>query len=141
MGIQLVWDNEPPTILRCTFESNWSWDDLYVVADQVKAITDKADHVVAAIIDLSAGITIPGGTFFSPTSLTNARKLLTLGEGGTGPIAVVGAGRTLQLVYETFKGLDPRAATANVTFVDNLQAARAHLARIHTPHNGAKPSS
>jgi hypothetical protein len=133
MGIRLTWDNDPPSILRCTFEQSWTWEDLYALADEVKSITDKANYEVAAIIDLSAGMIIPGGSLFTPTSLSNARKLLTLGEGGTGPIAVIGAGRMLQTVYETFKGLDPRAATANVTFVETLEAARAHLARVHNP--------
>ncbi len=133
MSIQINWDDEVETILRLEFGHNWTWDDLYGVANQIKAITDKADYEVAAIINLSGGATIPGGNFFSPTSLQNARQLLTLGEGGTGPIVIVGANQLIKMVYETFKGLDKRAAQADITFADTLEAARAHLSRVHRP--------
>jgi ABC-type glycerol-3-phosphate transport system substrate-binding protein len=131
MGIQLDWDDEAKTTLRCAFDPQWTWDDLYAVTDKVKAITDNAPHTVAAILDMRGGITIPGGNFFSPATLENARRLLTLGEGGTGPVVIVGATGLIKMVYETFKGMDRRAAAANITFVDTLEDARAHLATVH----------
>lgn len=133
MGIQLSWDDDAQTILHCQFESKWTWDDLFEVADRVKAITDSTPHTVAAIIDMEHGMTIPGGNFFSPTALNNARQLLTLGEGGTGPVVIVGATGLIKMVYESLKGLDSRAGKADVTFTDTLVAARAHLAQVHNP--------
>jgi ABC-type glycerol-3-phosphate transport system substrate-binding protein len=130
MGIHLQWDDDAHTILRCAFDPQWTWDDLYAIADEVKAITDNAPQTISAIIDLTDGMTIPGGNFFSPTSLENARKLLTLGEGGTGPIVIVGANSLIKMVYTSFKGMDKRAAAADVTFTDTLDEARAHLATI-----------
>jgi len=142
MGIQLNWDDEAQTILHCQFESKWTWDDLFVIADRVKAITDKTPHTVAAIIDMTEGMTIPGGNFLNPTALNNARQLLTLGEGGTGPVVIVGATTLIKMVYESFKGLDSRAAKADITFIDTLDAARAHLARVHNPFgDGQSPLS
>ncbi|MBE0690507.1 MAG: hypothetical protein IH587_10350, partial [Anaerolineae bacterium] len=120
MGIQLNWDNEAQTVLHCQFESNWTWDDLFEIADRVKAITDNTPHTVAAIINLTDGMTIPGGNFFSPTAFANARQLLTLGEGGTGPVVIVGATTLIKMVYESFKGLDSRAAKTDITFTDTL---------------------
>ena len=131
MGIYLEWDNQAQTVLRCAFDAEWTWDDLYAIADEVKVITDSAPQTISAIIDLTNGMTIPGGNFFSPASLENARKLLTLGEGGTGPIAIVGASSLIKMVYTTFKGMDKRAAAAEVTFVDTLEQARSHLASLN----------
>jgi hypothetical protein len=133
MGIQLTWENDAQSIMRCEFEKTWTWDDLYVIADQVKKVTDAATHEIAAIIDLSSGVTFPGGNILSPTSLENARKMLTLGEGGTGPIVVVGATKIIQMAYDMFKGMDKRAASADITFVDTLEAAHTHLAKVHDP--------
>ncbi|MCA9910931.1 MAG: hypothetical protein KC519_19885, partial [Anaerolineae bacterium] len=113
MGIQLNWDDSAQTILHCQFESKWTWEDLFQIADRVKAITDNTSHTVAAIIDLTDGMTIPGGNFFSPAALANARQLLTLGDGSTGPVVIVGATTLIKLVYENFKGLDARAARAD----------------------------
>jgi hypothetical protein len=134
MGIQLEWDDEAQKTLRCSFEREWTWDDLFATTDKVKEITDNAPHTVSAILDMRGGITIPGGNFLSPTSLENAKRLLTLGEGGSGPVVIVGATSMIKMVYEAFKGMDKRAAAANITFVDTLEDARAHLAKVnHTP--------
>ncbi len=132
MGIQLEWDYEAQRTLICAFEREWTWDDLYATTDKVKAITDNAPQTIAAILDMSGGITIPGGNFFSPTALENAKRLLTLGEGGTGPVVIVGATGLIKMVYEAFKGMDRRASAANITFVDTLEDARAHLAKVHS---------
>jgi hypothetical protein len=132
MAINMTWENDEQTILLCTFDAQWAWDELYALVDEVKRITDNSPTTVAAILDISNGMTIPGGNFFSPTSLENAKRLMTLGEGGTGPLVIVGATGLIKMVYETFKGIDKRAAAANITFVDTLAQARAHLARNHS---------
>ncbi|MCA9907748.1 MAG: hypothetical protein KC519_03800, partial [Anaerolineae bacterium] len=75
---------------------------------------------------------------FSPTALANARQLLTLGDGSTGPVVIVGATTLIKLVYENFRGLDARAATADVTFAATLDAARSHLAQVHKPFGDAQ---
>jgi len=132
MAINITWENDEQTILLCNFDAQWTWDELYAVVDEVKRITDNSPTTVAAILDISSGMTIPGGNFLSPTSLENAKRLITLSEGGTGPLMIVGATGLIKMVYETFKGIDKRAAAANITFVDTLAQARAHLARTHS---------
>jgi hypothetical protein len=144
MAIHLDWDDDSKTILRCRFDPQWTWDDLYKVTDEVKQITDNTPVTIAAILDLTERMTIPGGNFFSPTSLENAKRLLTIGEGGTGPIVIVGASSFIKMVYETFKGLDQRAAKADITFKDTVEQARAHLAQVHRPtpaDNGQTPNA
>lgn len=131
MGIQLEWDDEAQTTLLCSFEREWTWDDLYATTDKVKAITDNTDATIGAILDMRGGISIPGGNFFSPTAFENAKRLLTIGEGGSGPVVIVGATGLIKMVYEAFKGMDRRAASANITFVDTLEDARAHLAKVN----------
>jgi hypothetical protein len=50
---------------------------------------------------------------------------------------IVGATQLIKMVYETFKGLDKRAAKADITFTDTLEAARAHLSRVHRPRGAS----
>jgi hypothetical protein len=131
MGIQLEWDDEAQTTLRCSFDRIWTWEDLYATTDRVKEITDNTDRTIGAILDMRGGISIPGGNFFSPTAFENAKRLLTIGEGGSGPVVIVGATGLIKMVYEAFKGMDRRAASANITFVDTLDDARAHMATVN----------
>jgi hypothetical protein len=104
---------------------------MYAMLDKIKDITDHADHEIAAILDLRQGVSIPGG-LFNPSNLEHAKQMLTMGEGGSAPIVVVGASPLIKTVYNTFRRLD-KNGMSNVSFADTPDDARAILkARQHS---------
>ena len=128
MGIELYWDNDARTVMLCEFERTWTWEELDAVLIKIKRVTDQAEQVIAAIIDVQQGVNFPGGTIFSPGALNQAKKILRMGEGGSGPVIIVGANPLIRTAYNTMRALDPNHLS-NVAFADSLEAARAMLIR------------
>ena len=126
MGIELYWDNDTDTVMLCEFGQQWTWDELDAAMAKVKRITDSADREIAAIIDVRRGVNFPGGTIFSPAAFEQAKKMLRMGEGGRGPVVVVGASPLIKTVYNTVRSLDPNGLS-NVSFAATLDEARTFL--------------
>ena len=136
MSIELYWDNDDQTVLRCEFPRHWTWDEMYATLDQIKQITDHADREIGAILDVRQGISIPGG-LFTPSSLEHAKRMLKLGEGGSGTVVVVGASPLIKTVAAAFRGLDADAVS-HVSFVDTPDQARAILVERNHRYEGLK---
>jgi hypothetical protein len=134
MSIELFWDNDEQTILLCEFHPGWTWDDMYETLATIKKVTDRASYEIAAIVDVHEGVGIPGGSLLSRSNFEHAKKMLSMGEGGTGPIVIVGANPLIRAAHDAFRMID-RKATSNIHFAPNLDAARTILNQIHTPAN------
>lgn len=132
MAIEIRWDNDAQTVIWCEFGREWTWDDMDATMLRVKGITDSAEREIAAIIDVRRGVNLPGGSLFTPAALNQAKKLLKLGEGGSGPVVVVGASPLIKSIYNTVRTLD-KNGLSNVTFAESLDEARSLLqARNHS---------
>lgn len=130
MGIELYWDNDSDTVMLCEFGQQWTWDELDATMAKVKRITDSAEREIAAIIDVRKGVNFPGGTIFSPAAFEQAKKMLKMGEGGRGPVVVVGASPLIKTVYNTVRSLDPDKLS-NVSFTATMDEARSILRGIN----------
>ncbi len=130
MGIELYWDNEAQTVMLCEFEYKWTWDDLDVTLIKIKKTTDKAEQIIAAIVDLRAGASLPSGSIFSPGAVNQARKILSMGEGATGPVVIVGGGTLIRAAYNLMRSLDSNAVS-NVAFASTVDEARERLKQLH----------
>jgi hypothetical protein len=126
MGIELFWDNEEKTIMLCEFQQRWTWDDLFDTLNAIKKVTENAEREIGAIVDLRSGTTFPGGSFLSADNFEKAKRVLKMGDGGTGPIVIVGANSIVKTIYSTMAGLNSTAAS-NIHFADSLKQARAYL--------------
>lgn len=126
MAIELYWDNDEQTVMLCEFEGRWNWDEMFVTLDKIKKITDKAEREISAIVDVRGGMNMPGGSLLTAANFEHAKKMLKMGEHGTGPIVVVGANNMIRMAYEAVAGINKRA-TSNVFFADSVKQARAIL--------------
>ena len=130
MGIQMNWDNAAQTVMRCTVDEQWTWDEMDDAMAKIKQITDSASQVIAAIIDVSKGVNIPGG-LFSPNTLNQAKKMMAMGESSTpGPVVIVGASSMIKTIYNMVRGMD-KNGLSNVSFAATLDEARATLKAQH----------
>ncbi len=126
MGIELYWDNDEQTILLCEFDGRWTWEEMFKTLNAIKKITDKADYEIGAIVDVRNGLNFPGGSMLSADNFERAKQILKMGEGGTGPIVIVGANSVVKTIYNTMANLNKHAAS-NIYFADSAKQARAHL--------------
>ena len=122
-NIELYWDNDEQTVMLCTFAKGWTWAEMFETLDTIKQVTEQRDYEIGAIVDVSRGISVPGGSVFSADTREKAKKMLAMGADGKGPIAIVGAGGMIKAVARGFEMLD-RNALKDVYFVDSLNAAR-----------------
>ncbi|GAB4522794.1 MAG: hypothetical protein OHK0046_35840 [Anaerolineae bacterium] len=128
MAIELFWDNDEQNIMLCVFDKQWTWDEMFETLEKIKKVTDKRDYEIGAIIDVSAGISIPGGSIFSPDVREKAKRLLSYGDEGRGPIAVVGAGGAFKMFSSAFTMLD-KNAMRDTYFANSLDEARQMMAK------------
>jgi hypothetical protein len=140
MAIELYWDNDERNVMLIEAVSPWTWDDLYDVLGKIKKVTDTAPYEIGAILDVSRGATIPGGSLFTQSSLDHARQLLRMGENGTGPVVIVGANSFIRTVYSTFYPMD-RKALGNVKFAASQDEARDLLRGTLQPSHMPKTSA
>ncbi len=129
MAIELYWDNDERTVMLCEVRDPWTWDDLFDMLNKIKKVTERSTVTVGAILDVADGFKIPGGSLFSPTAFENAKKMFKLGEGGTGPVVVVGASAFIKTVYNAALTID-RKALSHFAFAVTVDEARAHLSRV-----------
>lgn len=126
MSIELYWDNDEQTVMLCVFEKDWSWDEMFTVLDTIKQVTDKRDDEIGAIIDVSHGFSVPGGSIFNPDTRDKASRLLKMSADGKGPIVIAGTNSFIRMISQGFNLLDKRALE-DVYFTDTLEEARALL--------------
>ncbi|MGQ9909883.1 MAG: hypothetical protein ACUVS2_13715 [Candidatus Flexifilum sp.] len=127
MPLELYWDDEARTTLLLEVRGAWTWDELMQTMHHVKKVTDSAEHEISAILDLSEGLHLPGGTWLSREALNVARNLLRLGQGGTGQVVVVGVSPAIRAIYNALLKMD-RRMLGGVTFAATTDEARAILA-------------
>ncbi len=129
MGIELYWDDaERRDVFLVEIEGKWTYDELWDTLRKIKKVTDKSPITLGAILDLSRGTTVPGGTIFTQEAFNQAREILKFGQGGTGPIVIVGANGFMRSVFNTLSGLD-RSAVMKVRFADSAEEARRMIRR------------
>jgi hypothetical protein len=129
MGIELYWDNDEQTVMLCEVDGPWTWDELYDTVLKIKKVTDRTDHEVGAILDVSRGLFMSPGAIFSASGWENMKRILALGDDkGTGPLVIVGANSVIRRMYDTIKNFDPHKFR-NVQFADTADQARALLAQ------------
>ena len=133
MGIGLYWGNDEQSILLLEIDGAWTWDELHQTVAKVKALSADSPHDIAGILDVSAGLHIPGGTVFNRDGWNNALKLIHIVRGDTaGALVIVGANPALKGIYDAFIKLD-RNMVSTVHFACDIDEAYDILERRVTP--------
>jgi hypothetical protein len=127
MSIELHWDNDQQTVMRCDFSADWTWDELFAALEQVRQIASGREDKIGAIIDVSSEAGLPGG--LGAEALQHVETMLAAGaEEKRGPVVVAGASPFLKSLVEILATLSSHATT-DVYFADTLDEARAIMTR------------
>lgn len=127
MAIELYWDNEEETVMHCVFGKGWTWDQMFQTLDTIKKVTSNRDYEIGAIIDVTDGVSVPGGSIFNFDTRNKAMKMLKMSEDGKGPMVILGANGFIKTIYNAFSTLDKRAQS-DVYFANSIDEARVILA-------------
>jgi hypothetical protein len=65
MGIEVSWDNEERTIIRHTYQGEWTWDETRAAIKTAEAMLGEVSHRVDVIVDMKAASRLPA----NPTSI------------------------------------------------------------------------
>ena len=131
MAIELYWDNDERTVMLCEIRGDWTWEQMYETLGKIKKVTEKTSTTIAAIIDISDGVSVPGGSILTPAAFDHAKNMLKMGESGTGPMVIIGASSVIKTAYKMFTGMAQGMALSKIAFADTADQARAHLASYY----------
>lgn len=124
MGIDLYWDDEEQTVMLAEFGKKWTWDELHAVLSTIKRLSEERGQIFGAIIDVSNGLNIPGGSIFNRESLGQFQRMLTLNDDGDkGPVVIVGMSNMIRTVFNAVKQVD-KSVTNDVFFASTMDEAR-----------------
>ncbi len=123
MGISLFWDDEDQTVILAEFSGRWVWDDLHAAMHTIQQLSQQRDEVFGAIIDIRAGLHVPGGTLLSRDNLTQFQQLMHMGSSGKGPMVIVGFNSLIRTIF-SFVSSTNRHLADQVYFADTMSEAR-----------------
>lgn len=95
-NIEIGWDNEDKTVMRCTYQGQWTWQEFYVATEQSHQMMDTVDHPVDILVDMRASAQIPQG------AVTQFRRIANTWHRNTGTIVAVTEARVAQMLYDIF---------------------------------------
>jgi len=124
MGIDLFWDDTEQTVFLAEFNGKWTWDELHAMFSTIQEISQQRQQIFGAIIDVSRGLHLPGGSIFNAEALNNFRRMLMMNDGSQkGPMVIVGLHDMIRTIFDTAAKID-RKATQDIHFADSMDAAR-----------------
>lgn len=125
MPVSVQWDDEAKTILRYTYQGQWTWQELYTAANEGNAMIEDLDYNVSCIIDLSSSRILP------QNALVHGKNLNTRTPRNVEMNVVVGANALVRSVVDAFMRVySSLMKITKVRFAANLDEARAIIARV-----------
>lgn len=122
MGIQVSWDDSQTLLI--TFQSGWTWDELFAAVEQADKFIVSVPHRVNMMIDIRQAGGLPRDF------LSKAGDLLNQGEAraNEGEKVVVGANWLIRTAYQGFLSLyGHRVEGRPLQFASSPEEARALL--------------
>lgn len=129
MAIDLYWDDAEQSVILAEFSNKWTWDDLHEMLATIQQLSKQRGQIFGAILDLSKGMNVPGGSVFNREGLSQFRRLLAQNNGGAkGPMAIIGMNGMVRAIFDAISSID-RKLTEDVIFADSLDDARERIYR------------
>ncbi|MEO8611825.1 MAG: hypothetical protein ABI690_28255 [Chloroflexota bacterium] len=126
MPVIYQWDNSDKTVLCYRLEGRWTWDEIYQMLEEARALWKSVNHTVDMIVDMT------GSAGFPPDNILGHFRNITLNyhHANTGNTAVVGADDFFRmasgLFYKVYV-LPRQQPRGNTLFVKDMDSARAAL--------------
>jgi hypothetical protein len=99
MTVYAEWDNADKTIMRWTFEGDWTWEEYYDARKTTNQEISAQKHPVDLIVDLRTSGTLPSGV------LMHARNSVYIAPDNIGLTVYVGINPVMRAFYNMFRNL------------------------------------
>jgi hypothetical protein len=132
MSVNVVWDNPEQTVLRYTFEGQWTWDEYFPVLMQGREKMGTVSHYVSIINDMLGTQHVP------PAFLTNARSVIHKRPKNTGLAVFVSKQMMFTALHRVLIKFDP-LIHANYLLTPTLEEARTKIRQWQQDHQQEKP--
>jgi len=97
MTIRVLWHNEQKTIIRHSYEANWTWQDFHNALDETLAMTTDIDQPIDLFIDLhNTQILLPG-------AITHFRQLTQKLAPKVAFVVVTGGNQFMKMMFNMFQ--------------------------------------
>ena len=125
MTVSANWDNEQKTIIRYSFDGNWTWNEFYAAVNQSHALQDAVSHRVDIILDLGESYVVPEG------ALMQFRRLAGINHANTGVRVIVSRNSTLGVLFDTFTRVYSKIAEKHY-LASSMEQAYAIISQVRT---------
>jgi hypothetical protein len=99
MTVYADWDNTEKTVMRWTFEGDWTWDEYYSVRKTTNQQISAQKHPVYLIVDMRASSALPSGV------LMHARNAVFISPDNIDLTVDVGINPVLHAFFNMFSNL------------------------------------
>src|SRR4051812_15943586 len=96
MPMNVVWDDDAKTIVRCDYEGKWTWNDVSICYDEVVKLMKTVPHPVSIIHNMAQSAGIPNG------AITNVHRFTAHLPDNWGFSVVVGSGTFIEALMSVF---------------------------------------
>jgi hypothetical protein len=124
MIIDTEWDNDQKTVMRVTYHTDWTWDDLVHNLPTEKAFLDSVNHRVDVIADFRNTELPPGAVSHLPR-IANSPPYT---HANAGMVVMVGSPFFMEEVVDIYRKVYGQAAQ-KLHLVASVEAARVLLAQ------------
>lgn len=118
MPITLEWDGADRSVVKCTFEGSWTWDEAHAALDRLAAMVADSERVWLIILREQTRLR-------HEDVVTNLRRVITVLPPHVEMTVIVGASVFATLMIEALGrvGIGP-----NIRFAESLEEAREMIA-------------
>lgn len=122
MSVYAIWDNAQHTVIRYEFDGRWTWDEFYMVLEQVKGMLDTVPHMVDFIMNSTSD-------YVPPSFITHFGKIWQEVHPRAGTVLIVSSSGFAKAMYGVVHRLYPAFAGRNV-LVPSVEAARGMIGQV-----------
>ena len=124
MPLRIEWLDNEQTIICCTGEGIWTWDDYHKALDEIVVHFKTVQHRVDLVIDRAPGSSMPKGS-----SMPHFQRAMRIMPPNVGLLVMVTSNAFARTIVSIFTKVYPNKDNAKLLMVGSLMEARTRIAR------------
>jgi hypothetical protein len=124
MPLKIEWLDTEQSIICCTGEGTWTWDEYHTTLDTIMNDFKIVQKRVDLVIDRAPGSNMPKGS-----SMPHFQRAMRIMPPNVGLIVMVTTNGFARAIVSIFSKVYPNNDTAKLVMVGSLSEARARIAR------------
>jgi hypothetical protein len=132
MPLKIDWLDFQKTVIRCTGEGTWTWDEYHEALDSIMNQFKMVHHRVDLVIDRAPGSNMPKGS-----SMPHFQRAMRVMPDNVGLVVLVTDNSFARAIVSIFSKVYPNKDNAKLVMVGSLSDARTKITRDRVKHTTA----